>query len=117
MASSFRGKFPLTDFLVNMMRATNDQVRRACADPEKIARHYEISVDHCVSYLNNELMMRGMYNERAAEITRTGVEAVDGVPVELPARREAHEDSSGKREPTPFMSLFADPSLPPVTAE
>jgi hypothetical protein len=67
MALNFRGKFPLTDFLVNMMGATNEQVRRAVADPEKIARHYGINIDHCRQYLRNELVMRGMYNERTAE--------------------------------------------------
>jgi len=71
MASSFRGKFPLTDFLVNMIGATNDQIRRACADPEKIARHYGINIEHCKAYLRNELVMRGMYNERTAENVRS----------------------------------------------
>lgn len=67
MASSSNRKFPLTDFLVNMMGATNDQVRRAAADPEKMARHYGINIQTCREYLRNELIMRGMYNERAAE--------------------------------------------------
>lgn len=67
MASNFKGKFPLTDFLVRMMGATNEQVRKAADDPEKMARHYGINVEHCRGYLRNELMMRGMNYERAAE--------------------------------------------------
>jgi hypothetical protein len=117
VALSFRGKFPLTDFLVNMLRATNDQVRRAWEDPEKVARYYDINVDHCISYLRNELTMRGMQHERAAEITRTRVEPVDRVPVELRARREAQEDRPAKRRATSDLPLFADPSLPPITTE
>lgn len=69
MASSSKGgAFPLTTFLCNMMKATNEQVLKAAENPEKMARHYGIRLQDCKDYLRNELIMRGMYNERAAEI-------------------------------------------------
>jgi hypothetical protein len=67
MASTSKSKsrFPLTNFIVNMMGATNEQLRKAAEDPSKMAKHYGIDTGHCCGYLNIELNIRGIYDARA----------------------------------------------------
>lgn len=50
-------KFPLTVFLIKVMEATPDQLRRA--NPSKMAKKYGIREQDAEAYIKHELMMRG----------------------------------------------------------
>ena len=58
-------EMPLTDFLINLLKATDDQVKRAC--PVKMARKYGIREQDAHELLAHEKMMRGIRNERTTE--------------------------------------------------
>ena len=55
-------KFPLTDFIVAMQRATNEQLSRA--NPEKMANKYGCRPQDVRGYLKQEMTMRGMIYAR-----------------------------------------------------
>lgn len=51
-------QFPLTDFLIALTKATNDQVRRA--NPDKLADKYGISPKHAADLIRYEREQRGI---------------------------------------------------------
>ena len=61
-ARALRSKFPLTEFVVNMMGATNEQLLKL--NPEKMAARYGISEKHVREYVAQELIMRGVRREK-----------------------------------------------------